>query len=100
MKKHVTTIILLIVLIVGLSLLLYPPLANWWNSMTQSKAVASYVESVADIDDDIFQGYGESIVICGSKTRHKRNVPIDNRAFYVKGCEQLCEIFYCDIYKR
>ena len=52
MKKHGTTVILLIVLIVGLSLLLYPTLANWWNSMTQSKAVASYVEAVANIDED------------------------------------------------
>ena len=52
MKKHGTTVILLIVLIVGLSLLLYPTLADWWNSMTQSKAVASYVEAVASIDED------------------------------------------------
>ena len=52
MKKHGTTVILLIVLIAGLSLLLYPTLANWWNSMTQSRAVASYVEAVAQIDDE------------------------------------------------
>ena len=52
MKKHGTTIILLLVLIVGLSLLLYPTLADWWNSMHQSRAVASYVEKVASIDDE------------------------------------------------
>ncbi|MBO5914962.1 MAG: class C sortase [Clostridia bacterium] len=43
---------LLIVLIVGLSLLLYPTFANWWNSMHQSRAVASYVENVANIDEE------------------------------------------------
>ena len=52
MKKHGTTIILLLVLIVGLSLLLYPSLSNWWNSMHQSRAVASYVEQVANLDED------------------------------------------------
>ena len=52
MKRHGTTVILLIVLIVGLSLLLYPTLADWWNSMHQSRAVASYVEKVASIDDE------------------------------------------------
>ena len=52
MKKHVTIIILVLVLIVGLSLLLYPTLSNWWNSMHQSRAVASYVEQVANIDEE------------------------------------------------
>ncbi|MBR5446888.1 MAG: class C sortase [Clostridia bacterium] len=52
MKKHGTTVILLIVLIIGLSLLLYPMVADWWNSMTQSRAVASYVEAVSNIDED------------------------------------------------
>jgi sortase A len=52
MKKHGTTVILLLVLIAGLSLLLYPTLANWWNTMTQSRAVASYVEAVAQIDEE------------------------------------------------
>ena len=51
MKNRGTTIILLLVLIAGLSLLLYPTLANWWNNMTQSRAVASYVEAVAQIDE-------------------------------------------------
>ena len=52
MKRHGTTIILLIVLIVGLSLLLYPTFSDWWNSMHQSRAVASYVEQVANIDEE------------------------------------------------
>lgn len=56
MKKHGTTIILLIVFIVGLSLLLYPTFADWWNSMHQSRAVASYVEQVANIDEDQYEG--------------------------------------------
>ena len=55
MKKHGTTIILIIVFLVGLSLLLYPTFADWWNSVHQSRAVASYVEQVANIDEDQYQ---------------------------------------------
>ena len=69
MKRHGTTIILLIVLLVGLSLLLYPTFADWWNSMHQSRAVASYVEQVANIDEEQYThlweeawNYNESLV--------------------------------------
>ena len=52
MKKHGTTILLIIVFLVGLSLLLYPTFSDWWNSMHQSRAVARYVDQVADMDED------------------------------------------------
>ena len=52
MKRQGTTVILLLVFVIGLSLLLYPTFSDWWNSMHQSRAVASYVEKVADIDSD------------------------------------------------
>ena len=55
MKKHGTTIILIFVFLIGLSLLLYPTFADWWNSMHQSRAVASYVEQVANIDEDQYE---------------------------------------------
>ena len=55
MKRHGTTIILIFVFLIGLSLLLYPTFADWWNSMHQSQAVASYVEQVASIDEDQYE---------------------------------------------
>ena len=55
MKRHGTTVILLIVLIAGLSLLLYPTFSDWWNSMHQSRAVTSYVEQVANMDEDQYR---------------------------------------------
>ena len=54
MKKHGSTILLIMVLIIGVSLLLYPSFADWWNSLHQSRAVASYVEHVAAIDEDTY----------------------------------------------
>ena len=50
MKQRGTTILLLVVLLVGLSLLAYPRLANWWNSMHQSRAVMSYTDSVSNLN--------------------------------------------------
>ena len=47
MKKHLSTILLLGVMAVGLTLLLYPSVSDYWNSFHQSRAIASYSESVA-----------------------------------------------------
>lgn len=52
MKKHLSTILLFLVFFIGLSLLLYPTFADWWNSFHQSRAVASYVEQVSNMDDE------------------------------------------------
>lgn len=55
MKKksnNYITVILLLAFIVGLSLLLYPTVSDYWNSLHQSKIIASYAEEVANLDDD------------------------------------------------
>ena len=49
MKKHLSTIILILVFLTGLSLLLYPTVSDFWNSFHQSQAIASYAESVSAI---------------------------------------------------
>ncbi len=51
MKKHLSTIIFVIVLFVGLSLLLYPTISDYWNSYHQSKAIASYNDTVDNMDE-------------------------------------------------
>lgn len=38
-----------IVLVVGLGLIAYPTVADWWNRMHQSRAVATYVEKTEDL---------------------------------------------------
>ena len=55
MKKNASTIILIILFLIGLSLLLYPTFADYWNSLTQSTVVASYIEQVALMDDDTYE---------------------------------------------
>lgn len=51
MKNNRSTILLILILLIGLSLMLYPSLADWWNSFHSSRSIANYVEQVANIDD-------------------------------------------------
>ncbi len=51
MRSKVSTIILILILLIGLSLLLYPTVADWWNSFHASRAIAGYSESVANLDE-------------------------------------------------
>ncbi len=52
MKKRISTIILILVFLVGLSLLLYPTISNYWNSRHQSRAIAGYVEEVQNLQEE------------------------------------------------
>ena len=54
-KSTLSNILLVSVLVIGLSLLLYPSISNYWNSIHQSKAIASYTETVANLDDDKYE---------------------------------------------
>ncbi len=55
MKKSKSTIVLLLVFLVGLSLLLYPAVSDWWNIFHQTRAIAGYAETVAEMDDDSYE---------------------------------------------
>ena len=46
-----TTILLVLLLLVGLSVMLYPTISDWWNSKTQSRAVATYQKAENDLSD-------------------------------------------------
>jgi len=53
-KSNFSTFILVLMLIIGLSLLLYPSFADYWNSFTQSRAIVSYAEQLQNMDEDQF----------------------------------------------
>lgn len=54
-KKNLSSIILVLIFIIGLSLLLYPSFSDYWNSFHQSRAIASYAQTVTTIDDDQYE---------------------------------------------
>lgn len=53
-KSGFSTIILILVFLVGLSLLLYPTVSDYWNSLHQSRAIAEYAEKVANLNDELY----------------------------------------------
>ena len=57
MKGKKTTILLLLVFLIGLSLLLYPSFSNYWNSFHQSRAIASYSGAISDLDEVSYEQY-------------------------------------------
>ena len=60
MKKHLSTIILVFVFLVGLSVVLYPTISDYWNSKTQTRAIAAYQESMKDMKQEDYPSYFEA----------------------------------------
>ena len=52
MKKRVSTILLILVLVAGVSLLLYPSVSDYWNSLHQSRAITEYADAVANLNTE------------------------------------------------
>ena len=50
MKTHLSTILLFLALLAGVSLLLYPSLSNYWNSMHATQVVNDYAKDVQKLD--------------------------------------------------
>ena len=52
LRKNLVTIILLGMIVVGLGLIAYPSVADWWNSFHQTRAVAAYASKIADMSHE------------------------------------------------
>ena len=50
MKKHLSTILLVVALLAGVSLLLYPSLSDYWNSLHATQVVSNYAQQVQTMD--------------------------------------------------
>lgn len=55
MKNKLTTILLILALFAGLSLLLYPTVSDYWNSLHASQAVADYAENVRNLEAEKYE---------------------------------------------
>ncbi len=51
MKKSWTTVILVIILLLGVGIMLYPTVSDYWNSFHQSRVITEYAEHVAEMDE-------------------------------------------------
>ena len=55
MKKHLSTILLVAILLLGVAILMYPTVSDYWNSFHQSRAIASYIEEIESVDPAIYE---------------------------------------------
>ena len=56
MKKiKISTIVLILICLVGLSLLLYPTVSDYWNSLHQSQAIVEYSRRVEEMDGELYE---------------------------------------------
>ena len=49
MKSNVSTVLLFILLILGIAIILYPTVSDYYNSFHQSQAIASYSEAMMNV---------------------------------------------------
>lgn len=55
MKKHFSTILIVLLLIAGLSLLLYPTVSDYWNSFQQTRAIKAYHKAVSNLNEEEYE---------------------------------------------
>lgn len=61
-KSNFITIFLVLILLAGLSLLLYPTFSDYWNSFHQSRAIASYSDAVEELDEEDYETFWQAAV--------------------------------------
>lgn len=54
-KGSFSTAILILIFLIGLSLLLYPTVSDYWNSLHQTQVIAEYAEQVASLDSGRYE---------------------------------------------
>lgn len=72
-KGKLSTFILILALIIGLSLLLYPSFSNYWNEQHQTRAIANYQNDVSLLDDQEYTDIWRSAVDFNLTLRSREN---------------------------
>jgi len=72
-KNRLSTFLLILVLVLGLSLLLYPSFSDYWNSLHQSRAIATYAEEVAELDTDRYRRIWDEALAFNRALLHRPN---------------------------
>ncbi|MBQ2390172.1 MAG: class C sortase, partial [Clostridia bacterium] len=60
MRKHKTVIFLTIGFLVGICILLYPAISNYWNSKTQTRAIVDYESVLEELEPEDYTGIFKS----------------------------------------
>ena len=75
MRKHKTVIFLTLGFLVGICILLYPAISDYWNSKTQSRAINDYESVVDNLDETDFNAIFER-AHAYNKALYETNYPL------------------------
>ncbi len=76
-KVSVSTVILVIVFLAGLSVMLYPIISDYWNSKTQSRVIADYDKLLSNMDNETYKSIMENAEDYNNKLKRLYN-PLEN----------------------
>lgn len=60
MRRHFLNFILILVLLAGLGLILYPTVADYWNKVHSARVISSYNEDLSKLGKDEYEGILEA----------------------------------------
>ena len=73
-KEQKVNLILCLIILIGIGLLSYPSVADWWNSFHQHRAISSYATAVSQLDTEEFdrmfeeaEKYNRRLAVTGIK---------------------------------
>lgn len=83
-KTNITNLILVIMLVAGIFLLVYPTFADWWNSFHATRAIATYTEQIENMNTEEFDRMRAEAAAYNEKLLHESNR-------YIQSDEELAE---------
>jgi len=73
MSKHIPVIIIILIFLMGLSVLLYPFVSDYYNTRSQSRVVESYYTAVAAMHEQDYSELFEAARVYNEKLQSKQN---------------------------
>ncbi len=83
MKKHLSTILLVAVFLLGMCILLYPTVSDYWNSLHQTRAIGAYEDTLSKMTQKDYTAYFEAA--------DAYNAALAGLAFPLAECQSLSE---------
>ena len=78
-KSRISTVLLVFIFLIGLSLLLYPTVSDWWNSFHSTRAIQGYDETVSAMNKAETDSYRSAAVAYNQSLLSRANplIPSD-----------------------
>ncbi len=73
MKKKISSLLLILIFLIGLSLLLYPMVSDFWNTRHQTRVISDYQAQVGAMDADRYQEVWNAAEAYNQALRQREN---------------------------